>query len=226
MFSHFRERALSSALIALPILGLWGLYGLGFDTRVPITLVLCGLGTGLVVEWVLKVREKQQVVLGILGTSLILTGITGFVAVLWTVGAWATWYLWVIAVGTDTAGYLVGSWLGGPKLCPRISPNKTWTGALGALLLAPVFGLAAAPFWCSHNNIVWSVVFCVFAQLGDMLESFSKRRLGIKDMGTLLPGHGGLLDRADSWIAVGIAALFLRFGDVLKEGCPLSFFGF
>ena len=113
---------------------------------------------------------------------------------------------------TDVGAYLLGSTIKGPKLCPNISPNKTVSGAVGGLIcgiiatLSTYFGLKLLEINVfSGTNIVNVVIFLitsgiflsVIAQIGDLVESYIKRRLNIKDMGSLIPGHGGMLDRVD-----------------------------
>ncbi len=111
-------------------------------------------------------------------------------------------WLFLVIVSTDTGAYLVGRTLGGPRLAPHISPGKTWSGLLGGMLLAGLVGGVAV--WL-HGDGTWSAVLssgtamllAVVAQGGDLVESWLKRRSGVKDSGTLLPGHGGVLDRFD-----------------------------
>ena len=117
-------------------------------------------------------------------------------------------------VGYDVVGYFVGSFLGRNKLAPEISPNKTVEGLaggmLGAVLVgAVVFGKITWHPWTTlaHGAMVGLVV-AVAAPLGDLVESMMKRDLGMKDMGTLLPGHGGVLDRIDSML-FSVPAVFL-----------------
>lgn len=118
----------------------------------------------------------------------------------------------VIAV--DVGAYFAGRAIGGPKIAPRISPAKTWAGLAGGALLAGLvgvvveltdFGPAAAPGTSAlaiAAAMVGGVLIAVLAQAGDFFESWMKRRAGVKDSGTLIPGHGGLFDRLDGFIAV------------------------
>ncbi|MBY0343480.1 MAG: phosphatidate cytidylyltransferase [Sphingomonadales bacterium] len=118
----------------------------------------------------------------------------------------------VIAV--DVGAYFAGRAIGGPKIAPRISPAKTWAGLGGGAVLAGLvgvaveladFGPAAAP-GTSAIALVMAMVgglfIAVLAQAGDFFESWMKRRAGVKDSGALIPGHGGLFDRLDGFIAV------------------------
>lgn len=126
-------------------------------------------------------------------------------------------FIILIVVAADVGAYFGGSTLGGPKLAPKLSPNKTWSGAISGLVLAGAVAVITGlfiglPVWMSTVLAVPLVILSVF---GDLLESMVKRRLGVKDTGALLPGHGGLLDRLDSLMAavVGGAIIFLLIGD-------------
>ena len=120
--------------------------------------------------------------------------------------------IWIIAlvVAADTGGYLVGRTVGGPKLAPRISPNKTWSGLGGAVAGAALVGLLTA-FVLNHTN-VWmltliSAVLGLLEQGGDLVESAFKRHFGVKDTSQIIPGHGGVLDRVDGLLAVAVAVV-------------------
>lgn len=114
----------------------------------------------------------------------------GFPLVLWLVS---------VVIAADAGAYFAGRLIGGPKLWPAVSPNKTWAGAIGGLLLALVVG--AGFYFAGHVALPWlvalSVVLAVSSQAGDLLESWLKRRFGVKDASSIIPGHGGLLDRFD-----------------------------
>ncbi|MBU6448363.1 MAG: phosphatidate cytidylyltransferase [Rhodospirillales bacterium] len=126
------------------------------------------------------------------------------------VGLEDTAYLILVIWGTDIGAYAVGRLLGGRKLAPRISPGKTWSGALGGLVLGAACGagLAAvtlgAPIYAFGAGLMLSFI----AQAGDLLESAIKRKLGVKDSARTIPGHGGLFDRLDGFLtAAPLAAL-------------------
>jgi phosphatidate cytidylyltransferase len=116
----------------------------------------------------------------------------------------------------DTAAFVVGSWWGSRPLAPSISPRKSIEGAIGATLVVIAVSVGAvAPAIDTLNSVgkcvVLALVVAVFAPLGDLAESLLKRDLGVKDMGSVLPGHGGVLDRIDSVLFVAPAAfMFLR----------------
>ena len=119
---------------------------------------------------------------------------------------------------SDTGAYVAGRALGGPKLAPRISPSKTWSGAAGGLLAAclvgALFGVVGAVLHPLPSGTAGAALIAgllgLAAQAGDLAESAAKRRFGVKDSGRLIPGHGGLLDRLDGLMAAApAAAVFL-----------------
>nr|WP_313416686.1 phosphatidate cytidylyltransferase [Brevundimonas diminuta] len=117
-------------------------------------------------------------------------------------GLYWTVLVFAVAWSADILAYLVGSFVGGPKLWPRFSPNKTWSGFIGGLTAGMIAGAAMAG-WLDMGllNAFWGGVVGLAAALatmgGDLWESALKRRFGVKDAGNLIPGHGGLLDRVD-----------------------------
>ncbi len=123
-------------------------------------------------------------------------------------------YLFAIVWTTDSAAYLFGRWIGGPKLAPRISPKKTWAGLIGGALSAGIAGLVFAQV-AGREFSGWLGVLAIglalMAQLGDLGESAMKRLFGIKDSSGLIPGHGGVLDRIDGLIFAAIAAALLAW---------------
>ena len=123
---------------------------------------------------------------------------------------------------SDIGAYMAGRFFGGPKLVPAVSPNKTWSGAIGGLVSAVAAGVAAsvilAPGGASRAAAV-AAMLGVMAQAGDLLESWIKRRFDVKDSSALIPGHGGLLDRLDGVLAAAPVAALLAFA--LGQGQPL-----
>jgi phosphatidate cytidylyltransferase len=120
--------------------------------------------------------------------------------------------LWTLAVvwATDIGAYFSGRAIGGPKLAPALSPNKTWAGLGGGVFAAMIAGLAiAAGFGLPRALLLLGAPMAVLAQIGDLFESWLKRKAGVKDSGRLLPGHGGALDRLDG--VVPVAALMGLF---------------
>ncbi|ABD87992.1 phosphatidate cytidylyltransferase [Rhodopseudomonas palustris] len=112
---------------------------------------------------------------------------------------------------TDIGGYFAGRGIGGPKLWPRVSPKKTWAGALGGFFgsLIVASGFAALGYGKWLPLLALAALLSVVSQLGDLFESAVKRRFGVKDSSHIIPGHGGLLDRLDGYVAaIVVAALF------------------
>jgi phosphatidate cytidylyltransferase len=128
----------------------------------------------------------------------------GFLAVVWCM---------IIVWSADIMAYFFGRIIGGPKLAPRISPKKTWAGMLGAIVGAALASWAVS----SYGKIdVWplavmAALFAILEQGGDIFESAFKRSFGVKDSGTLIPGHGGVLDRVDGLITVVTCAAIVGF---------------
>ena len=118
--------------------------------------------------------------------------------------------LFLVVWVTDIGGYFAGRGIGGPKLWPRVSPKKTWSGAVGgfAASLAIAAGFASFGFGKLVPLLLLSAALSIVSQLGDLFESAVKRRFGVKDSSQIIPGHGGLLDRLDGFVAaVAFAAL-------------------
>ncbi len=123
--------------------------------------------------------------------------------------------LWVLALvwATDIGAYAAGRGLGGPKLAPRISPNKTWAGLAGGVLAAAATGAGAAALAGGSALMVapLSALLAIAAQGGDLGESLLKRHFGVKDSGNLIPGHGGILDRVDGLAAAAPLVALLNY---------------
>jgi phosphatidate cytidylyltransferase len=133
-------------------------------------------------------------------------------------GLLAILLLFAVVWTTDIFGYFAGRAFGGPKLCPAISPKKTWSGAIAGTLGAMIVAVLLAGYFGTFNKVAIAgiaLLLSVTAQLGDLLESWVKRRFGAKDASQLIPGHGGVMDRLDGfWAAVfvGCAIGLLRGG--------------
>ena len=143
--------------------------------------------------------------IGVACVSLVWLGadpVAGRVTLLWLFAS-----VWV----TDSAAFLVGRWAGGPRLAPRWSPKKTWSGALAGVVAAGLVGATTAKMlgFSMVSPVFWLTMgLSVAAQAGDLAESAAKRRFGVKDVSGLIPGHGGLLDRLDGMLAaLAVAAI-------------------
>ena len=197
------KRVVASGVIALALSGLCLAMG-----RIDAALV--ALAVGLVAVVLLTPAPRNWAATGffyaavaeVASVLLRLDPVKGFVALI---------FVLLIVWMTDSGGYFAGRGIGGPKLWPRISPKKTWAGAIGgfvaSLAVASIF--AVLDFGKAGPLLMISGVLSVVSQLGDLFESAVKRRFGVKDSSQIIPGHGGLLDRLDGFVAaVAMAALF------------------
>jgi phosphatidate cytidylyltransferase len=127
-------------------------------------------------------------------------------------------FLFCVVWVTDIMAYVVGRLVGGPKLAPRLSPNKTWSGAVGGACAAVVAGVALVRAAGLDSWMIIALLalgLSIASQSGDIFESRLKRRYGAKDASQLIPGHGGLMDRLDGFVAAALAAAVLG---VLRAG--------
>jgi phosphatidate cytidylyltransferase len=138
--------------------------------------------------------------------------------------------LLLVVWASDIGAYTAGRAIGGPRLAPSVSPGKTWSGAMGGLVAAAAVGFAASVFlgnepasWrpASWRPVAFALLVGVVGQAGDLFESQLKRQFGVKDSGTMIPGHGGLLDRLDAVLtaapATALLALVVGRGVVIWE---------
>lgn len=166
-----------------------------------------GFGAAAVLAVLLGVLSRRTTMAG--GFLYIAIPAFALVVLNW---AWFGLVLWVMVVtwATDIFAYFAGRRIGGAKLAPRISPNKTWAGLVGGVVGAAGAGWLAANYFGLEAPFTYlGAPMAVLAQLGDLYESWLKRRAGVKDSGTLLPGHGGALDRLDGMLPVIVATLAL-----------------
>ncbi|MBP1875654.1 Phosphatidate cytidylyltransferase [Ensifer adhaerens] len=142
-------------------------------------------------------------------------------------GLVATLFVFAVVWGTDILAYFVGRALGGPKLAPRISPGKTWSGAIGGTVCGVLAGTAAFMAYFPLQDLripMLALVLSVASQIGDLFESFIKRRFGVKDSSHLIPGHGGVMDRVDGLVFACIATLVLVLIQyVVSDGRQIAF---
>jgi phosphatidate cytidylyltransferase len=177
-------------------------------TRTPMLIIALGTLAAAVFA---RAERRIWVAAGMLYAGALLTAPIilrrdpefGFVAIL---------FLFALVWASDIAGYFAGRTFGGPKLAPRISPNKTWSGAIGGVVGAMLAGCAVAA-WAGIDNLL-AIALVAFglsaaAQAGDLFESAIKRRFGAKDASHLIPGHGGVMDRLDGFLVAAAVAMAL-----------------
>ena len=197
------KRVVVSGVVALALSGLCLAIG-------RIDAALAVLAVGLVAVALITPAQRNWSAVGFLYAAvaeiasvlLRLDPVKGFAALV---------FVLVIVWVTDSGGYFAGRGIGGPKLWPRVSPKKTWAGAVGGFVasLAVAGAFAALDLGKAAPVLMISGVLSVVSQLGDLFESAVKRRFGVKDSSQIIPGHGGLLDRLDGFVAaVAMAALF------------------
>jgi phosphatidate cytidylyltransferase len=131
-------------------------------------------------------------------------------------------YSWHIVLGlfcilwtSDIGAYIAGKSFGKNKLFPSVSPGKTWEGAIGGAILALAVSYLIATYWTELTIVQWlgtSLIVIVFGMYGDLVESSLKRSINIKDSGTMIPGHGGFLDRFDGlYLSLPVVYTYLQF---------------
>jgi phosphatidate cytidylyltransferase len=159
-------------------------------------------------------RGHESPALLAMGTAMICVFCLAFIWLRAVPGIGLELVIWlVVAVWlTDAGGYFFGKMIGGPKLAPGISPNKTWAGLGGGILLVTLWSVAALSW--GNGHAIWPVIaaavcIAMLAQLGDLSVSAVKRRFNVKDASGLIPGHGGVLDRLDGMLLTGPAAVLV-----------------
>ena len=156
-------------------------------------------------------RVIKNLVFHILGTLYISWSI--YLIIYFCYQGLTFYFLWILTVvwACDSGAYFIGKNIGGPKLAPHISPNKTWSGFLGGLFTSMIVGTILGFYLQDFYKTWWqmsviSFYFALISHLGDLLESRVKRYFDVKDSGCLIPGHGGFLDRLDSTLLASFAA--------------------
>jgi len=203
---------LGSAIVLLAIAGiaLW-FGGLAF------ALLLFVGGALLLVEWVGLVRAMAlggggRIALQLLGLLIVVGAIAGLWFIRDQLGVTAALWVFAMVWATDIGAYFAGRAFGGARLAPKISPSKTWSGLIGGMIAALIVGatlgdrgeIVGVPLWIG-------LIMGLVAQLGDLAQSWMKRRAGVKDSGKLIPGHGGVFDRVDGLLPVALILGGLAF---------------
>ncbi|WP_276118435.1 phosphatidate cytidylyltransferase [Pararhizobium qamdonense] len=137
------------------------------------------------------------------------------------IGLIAMIFIFAVVWATDILAYFTGRAIGGPKLAPRISPGKTWSGAIGGTVCGVIAGVAVFMSYFSLNDVripLLALALSISSQIGDLFESYIKRRFGVKDSSKLIPGHGGVMDRVDGLVFACFAALLIALVEVVSSG--------
>ena len=205
-------RVVASGAIALAIAGSCLAFG-----RIDVALLALALGLAVAL---LSPERRRWIAAGFCYAAVALVASVllrldpemGFVALVFVL-----LIVWV----TDIGGYVAGRGIGGPKLWPRVSPKKTWAGALGGFLASLVVAAGFVVFGSNKADpaltlkmgplLLLAAVLSIASQLGDLFESAVKRRFGVKDSSHIIPGHGGLMDRLDGFVAAVVLAAFFGF---------------
>jgi phosphatidate cytidylyltransferase len=196
------SRVVAAGIGALAISGLCLALG-------RLELSLCVLAIGLAIVSLLSTASRGWAATGfgyaaaaeIASVLVRLDTVAGLVALMLVL-----LIVWV----TDIGGYFAGRGIGGPKLWPRVSPKKTWAGAIGGFIASLAIAAVFAGFGLGKMGplLLLGAVLSIASQLGDLFESAVKRRFGVKDSSQIIPGHGGLLDRLDGFVAaIALAVL-------------------
>ena len=161
--------------------------------------------------------RRDRVLAGCYALAIMIAGFGLILAPRWIV-------LWLVAVVviSDLAGYFIGRLVGGPKFWPSISPKKTWSGTVSGWVGALLVGIGFSA-WSGHLNlglILISPLLAFAGQMGDITESWIKRRAGVKDASNLIPGHGGVMDRFDAMIGAALAMSLIFLGRHLVGVLP------
>ena len=195
------QPAIRLGLAGLSALCLWVFPALGWAGWLLLLVPPAGL---------LVTPRRDAAVLASYALALMLAGV-GFMG-LRDHGAAVFLWLATLVVASDTMGYFAGRLLGGPKFWPRISPKKTWSGTIAGWFGAGLVGLIFAAFGVVPMvYALLSPLIALASQLGDIVESWIKRRAGAKDSSNLIPGHGGVLDRFDALVGAVLALQLLSF---------------
>ncbi len=224
---EFYQMAIAGDMVPLRIAGLMLGLLIGIRSVFPLPLAFGAVAVAVMLVashlWDRPANPPQSVavtLLGIVYPTLMLTYMVdiraGSAAALGQSDAfWLTLSVLILVWVSDTAAYYVGRAFGKRKLAPNISPNKTWEGAVGGSLasvgVAVGLGLTVLPFLSLIDCVALGIICGTIGQLGDLTESRLKRLVGVKDSGSIIPGHGGVLDRFDALTIVAPIAYFYLF---------------
>ena len=194
------KKRIITAVIGIPLLLLAVCFG-GWALVAPV-MFLAGIAADEYFKLLYLMKCKHKLVYGLLGVVYIAVGFLAFVGLRLQNPNWQQALLLLFTVWvTDTGAFEIGRRFGKHKMAPTISPNKSWEGAVGGLLVALLIAGGYAVSALGINIMMGLLIVAigsVAGQIGDLIESKVKRLAGVKDSGSLFPGHGGVLDRFDS----------------------------
>lgn len=199
------SEAMAAVHIGIPVVGVLAAHLVEIERAVAFILV-----AGLLSAY-LDRRAGRSFGWAYLGTVYIGVATACFVALRneETYGFHTILWITLVVVAADVGGYFAGRLIGGPKLWPRVSPKKTWAGTIGGIALAAFVGLifSSATTGTYYLQVCTVSMFAAaVSQMGDLAESSLKRHFGVKDSSSLIPGHGGALDRLDGFLAASLIA--------------------
>ncbi len=208
-----KKRIISAAVLILLLIGV-------FFIGKPWFYLLLAVITAWGIREIWLVNKNKHETKVSFCLYFILPALYLFFSLFWVVGElrWGSNIWWLISalIGTsayDTLAYFIGKSIGRNKITPKTSPGKTWEGTIGGFL-GPVLTVAIIGRYFLFLNwleiAVFSLMIGVLAFLGDLMVSWYKRRLGVKDIGHIIPGHGGLLDRIDSHLLVFLGVYYFQ----------------
>jgi len=193
--TEFIKRTLSAIVLVPIIVKIILMGGYYFDALVAVSCMI------MAYEWIRMVGDSKIW----LGFGLIYIIFPCYAAIFLEQKLGPMFFLKSITLVwiSDIAAYIFGRLIGGPKIIPKVSPNKTWSGSISSLICCAIAGHFI------FGSIQFSLMMAIAAQAGDFFESYLKRKFGVKDSGNLIPGHGGMLDRLDSILFVLIFLFFI-----------------
>ncbi len=212
VFTDLRVRVISALILAPIVLAAVYLGGLAY------LLLLLLAGALALREW-LKLTAQRELIWRLAGFAYVLLFIWSLLHLRAQpdIGMALIYYLLAVVWATDIGAYVCGRIFGGPKLSPRWSPKKTWSGLVGGAVLAALCGAAVAFAFAAESLLLKALLgacLAIIGQVGDVMESALKRDAGVKDSGQLIPGHGGILDRIDGLMLAALALAALdQFAD-------------
>lgn len=179
--------------------------------------LLYSFAIGIVLTVVVAMLTKAAISWSLLGFLYALVPSASFLVLHQKAGGLIVLWMMIVIWAMDTGAYFAGKNIGGPKMSPKISPNKTWSGLIGGTLTAMLLGYLFVEYSGAQSSmfdnvimlLVLSGAFAILSQMGDLAESAVKRKFSVKDSGAIIPGHGGVMDRVDGLLFVAPSILIV-----------------